>query len=218
MVSRKRSGRHPPLKLARGTVKHVHQLLVVLRDTDPLVWRRIQVPEDYSFWDLHVAIQDAMGWQDSHLHEFNVFNPTRQQMERIGIPDQEVPEDRPCLPDWEVTVTPYLEEDGPPIVYTYDFGDDWRHVIVYEGTWPARARGRFPACLAGARACPPEDCGGAHRYRELLAALTNPKDPDHGEILEWLGPDFAPDVFNAKTVRFADPAVRWNAAFGESAV
>ena len=66
-IPRKQAKRTPRPKL-------VHQFLVVLSGTDPLVWRRIQVPEKYSFWDLHVAIQDAMGWLDYHLHEFRLLD------------------------------------------------------------------------------------------------------------------------------------------------
>jgi Plasmid pRiA4b ORF-3-like protein len=64
----------------------VHQFLIVLAGTDPLVWRRVQVPEGYSFWDLHVAIQDAMGWKDYHLHEFQLFDEAAQTLVSVGIP------------------------------------------------------------------------------------------------------------------------------------
>ena len=64
----------------RRTPKAVHQFLIVLSGTDPLVWRRIQVPEGYSFWDLHVAIQDAMGWLDYHLHEFRLLDAAEKEI------------------------------------------------------------------------------------------------------------------------------------------
>jgi len=82
--------RKPPRK-----PKYAYRFLIVLPGTDPLVWRRILVPEAYSFWDLHVAIQDAMGWTDAHLHEFEVVDP-RGQLERIGIPLDDLDDDRPC--------------------------------------------------------------------------------------------------------------------------
>ena len=81
-----------PRKAARKQPRSVHQFLLVLSGTDPLVWRRIQVPEAYSFWDLHVAIQDAMGWLDCHLHEFRVLDVDEKQISSIGIPTGEDPD------------------------------------------------------------------------------------------------------------------------------
>jgi len=110
--------------------------LVVLTGTDPLVWRRIQVPERYSFWDLHVAIQDAMGWLDYHLHEFRLLDAAEKQVVSIGIPTDEDPEDRPVIAGWEVRLSRFFERrawHAPPAMYAYDFDDDWEHVVVHEG-------------------------------------------------------------------------------------
>jgi len=104
---------------------HVCQFLIVLPNTDPLVWRRVQVPESYSFWDLHVAIQDAMGWKDYHLHEFTVVDSKTGRVSRIGIPDDEMPDERPCLGSWKVPIARYLSYGSDPVRYRYDFGDDW---------------------------------------------------------------------------------------------
>src|SRR5712691_49517 len=104
----------------------VHQFRVSLLGTQPLVWRRIQVPEHYSFWDLHVAIQDVMGWQDCHLHEFRVVARLHGDL-RIGIPDPEFPEERPCSACWEVRVSDHVRPQMAPVSYLYDFGDDWEH-------------------------------------------------------------------------------------------
>jgi hypothetical protein len=202
----------------RGGRKHssdVHQFLVVLSGTDPLVWRRIEVPEEYSFWDLHVAIQDAMGWLDYHLHEFLVVHAPSGSVERIGIPDGEVPEDKPCTPGWKAKVSDYFALGASPALYVYDFGDDWQHVLMHEGTAPADESVSYPRCMSGARRCPPEDCGGAHGYTELLAAIADPEHPDYEELLEWLGGNFDPDDFDAASVTFDDPRVRWKTAFEE---
>ena len=86
-------------------IDHVCQFLIVLSKTNPLVWRRIQVPEGYSFWDLHVAIQDAMGWRDYHVHEFIVVDSKTSRVKRIGVPDDEMPDERPCLAGWTVPIT-----------------------------------------------------------------------------------------------------------------
>ena len=97
---------------ARKRPASVHQFLIVLSGTDPLVWRRIQVPERYSFWDLHVAIQDAMGWLDYHLHEFRLLDRTEKQVVSIGIPTDDDPEERPVVPGWHVPVSRFFERCG----------------------------------------------------------------------------------------------------------
>ena len=86
----------------RRRSKLVRQFLVVLSGTDPLVWRRLQVHERYSFWDLHVAIQDAMGWLDYYLHEFRVPDRPEKQVVSIGLPTDDDPENRPVIPGWAV--------------------------------------------------------------------------------------------------------------------
>ena len=147
--------------------EHVCQFLVVLPKSTPLVWRRIQVPENYSFWDLHVAIQDAMGWKDYHLHEFVVIEPRSNRVVRIGIPDDEMPADPPCRAGWTIPIARYLTYGTDPVRYRYDFGDDWEHVIEFEEVFPADAGG-YPRCVDGAGACPPEDVGGTHGYERIL--------------------------------------------------
>ena len=99
-----RSARQPRGR-PRRRPESAYQFLIALSNTNPLVWRRIEVPDDYSFWDLHVAIQDAMGWSDSHLHEFTIAHPTRSRIERLGIPDEDEFSDQPCTPGWKVPVS-----------------------------------------------------------------------------------------------------------------
>lgn len=194
-------------------VEFVHQFLVVLANTEPLIWRRFQVPEAYSLWDLHVAIQDAMGWEDSHLHEFNILHPASGRPQRLGIPHPDEPAERSLHPDWRALTTEYFTPGNPLALYVYDFGDDWRHVVVYEGTSPAVSSLAYPRCLGGARACPPEDSGGPHRYAELLAALANPTHPERADFLAWAGDDFDPGAFNLAGVAFDDPEQRWKSSF-----
>jgi hypothetical protein len=195
----------------------VHQFLIVLGESDPLVWRRIQVPDSYSFWDLHVAIQDAMGWLDCHLHEFRIPDATGRRIVSIGIPpDDEGPTDR-VKEGWRVPLAAHFDRRSvkvPPALYLYDFGDGWQHVVMHEGTWAAEPAGEYPRCLGGARRCPPEDCGGSHGYAKLLAALREPQHPEHDELLEWVGGTFDPDAFDPARVSFSDPQRRWKKAFG----
>ena len=196
--------------------KLVHQFLIVLSGTDPLVWRRLQVPERYSFWDPHVAIQDAMGWLDYHLHEFRLLDRTEKQVVSIGIPTDDDPEDRPVIPGWDVPLSRNFERRGwhaPPAMYAYDFGDDWEHVLVHEGMESAEESLTYPRCVSGARRCPPEDCGGVHGYEEFLKAIANPRHPEHRSMLEWAGGTYDPDAFDPKAVVFDNPRKRWKKAW-----
>jgi len=195
----------------------VHQFLIVLAGTDPLVWRRIQVPDSYSFWDLHVAIQDATGWLDYHLHEFRLFDEASQSLVSVGIPTGEEEADRPVAAGWEMSVTKYLEDQGwhtPPALYAYDFGDDWEHVVMYEGISEADDSSSYPRCVDGAGRCPPEDCGGIHGYREFLTIISDPTHEERDERLAWAGGPFDPRAFDPAAVRFDDPRKRWQKAFG----
>jgi hypothetical protein len=88
------------------------------------------------------------------------------------------------------------------MAYEYDFGDGWEHSIVLEKNFPADPKARYPICLRGARACPPEDCGGVPGYENLLAAICDPAHTDRKDILEWLGDAFDPEEFELEEVNF----------------
>jgi hypothetical protein len=196
----------------------VHQFLIVLTGIDPLVWRRVQVPAAYSFWDLHVAIQDAMGWLDYHLHEFRVVDADRQRVVSIGIPTDDDAEDHPVLAGWDVPLSQFFEgrgSHGPHASYAYDFGDDWEHVLVHEGLESAEPTQAYPRCVSGARRCPPEDCGGVRGYTEFLQAISDPDHPEHASMLRWSGGAYDPDIFDPEAVVFDDPRKRWKKAFEE---
>jgi hypothetical protein len=208
ITSKRRKGARPP--------ELVHQFLIVLAGTEPLVWRRIQVPQDYSFWDLHVAIQDAMGWLDYHLHEFRLVDASERRVVSIGIPTDEDPSDRPVTPGWKVPLERFFEKrawHAPPAMYAYDFGDDWQHVVVHEGMESAEDSLTYPRCVAGARRCPPEDCGGVHGYAEFLRVIANRRHPEHASMLEWVGGTYDADAFDPSAVVFEDPEKRWKKAF-----
>ena len=203
----------------RSTPRQVHQFLIVLTGTDPLVWRRIQVPERYSFWDLHVAIQDAMGWLDYHLHEFRLLDAAEEQVVSIGIPSDEDPEEREVLPGWEVRLSRFFARrswHAPHATYAYDFGDEWEHVVVHEGMEPAEDSLSYPRCTAGARRCAPEDCGGVHGYALFMQRIANPDHPEQHSALEWAGGGYDPDAFDPGAVVFDDPRKRWKKAFRRS--
>jgi hypothetical protein len=192
----------------------IYQFSVVLREVDPPVWRRIQVPGSYTFWDLHVAIQDAMGWRDYHLHEFEILNPATGDRDRIGIPSDEFSPDLEWLAGWEIPISAYFSPENPEALYTYDFGDGWEHSVTLEAILPREPGLDYPRCLAGERACPPEDCGGVYGYAEFLEAIQDPEHEEHQSMLEWVGDAFDPEYFRPEAVQFDDPDERWRIAFG----
>jgi hypothetical protein len=191
----------------------VLQLRISLVGIVPPIWRRIQIPSTYSFWDLHVAIQDAMGWLDSHLHAFRLPDLRRGSLVQIGIPDDEYEAGRRTLPGWEIPVEDYLHEVSPVAVYEYDFGDGWIHVVQLEARLAAHRKQSYPICLGGERKCPPEDCGGIPGYELLLEAIADPDHPEHDSLIEWSGGNFSADEFETSDVAFDDPQTRRNGAF-----
>lgn len=208
--------RSKKLHLAPSTSPPVaYRFLIVLAGTDPLVWRRILVPATYTFWDLHVAIQDAMGWKDYHLHEFEIPGRPGEPALRVGIPDDEFPESPQPLPGWQLPIAGDALPMNAVMRYTYDFGDDWLHAVVHEGFEQIRPGRKLPACIGGAGACPPEDCGGAHGYEDFLKVIANPRHREHRETLAWAGGSFDPHAFDPKKVKFDDPRERWKIAFEE---
>ena len=184
----------------------IHRLRIELRDIRPKIWRRIEVPSSYTFWDLHCAIQDVMGWFDSHLHDFRLG--TRGSEVLIGPDDEDFSD---CLLEWKTPIADHLAKKGDKTLYTYDFGDDWRHDVSVVAIAPRAADTVYPVCLDGHRACPPEDCGGPWGYADLLEALADPKHERHEDMSEWIGGKFDPEAFDKEAVRFGNPHSRLEA-------
>jgi len=190
--------------------RKVYQFKISLKYITPLIWRRIQVPENYSFWDFHVAIQDAMGWKDCHLHAFNLISPKTGKEVRIEIPaDTFIEEgDEVGLAGWDEYIADYFPLTNTKARYEYDFGDSWLHDIEFEGIFPKVSKQHYPLCMAGERTCPPEDCGSYPGYEELVKAMKNPKHPRRRELIEWLGYKYDPDAFKPSDVVFDNPKKR----------
>lgn len=201
--------------------KLIYQFRVELLEIEPPIWRRFQVPAAYSFWDLHVAIQDSMGWLDCHLHEFHVKRLNTRKTDQIGIPDAET--GRNILVGWEVPISAYFVEPGATATYDYDFGDGWHHKVLLEGILLADALLEYPVCVGGERACPPEDCGGVAGYESLLKVLSKPRTSEYADTVAWLKGHaknyypYQPDHFDPGAVEFWNPAKRWEIAFGKNA-
>lgn len=186
----------------------LYQFKITLKYIRPSIWRRIQVPQNYNFWDLHVAIQDAMGWLDCHLHHFQFDKPETV----IGIPDDGLM-DEETLPGWEVRIADWFPRKSKTVLYRYDFGDNWEHLVQLEKVLPLEKGTRYPLCLGGKRSRPPEDCGGIGGYAEFLEIMANPRHPEHKRTLEWNGGKFDPENFDISEVKFDDPYGRWEIAF-----
>ncbi len=175
--------------------KRVHQLKVVLRGARPPIWRRLQVPSDITLAELHRVVQVAMGWQDYHLHQFEIAGVT------YGVDDGEgwgpAPEDE------RRTRLDRVADTGTRFAYEYDFGDSWEHAIMVEEVLDAEEATAYPVCIAGKRACPPEDCGGVWGYEEFLAAVADPNHEEHDALLEWAGGQFDPELLDLAAVNRA---------------
>ncbi len=193
--------------------ENVYEFKITLLGIRPPIWRTIRVPETYTFWDLHVAIQDSMGWMDYHLPEFEVTDPSTSRNVTIGIPDDSFDDERDILPGWEQKIAAYYSPKNPKAAYLYDFGDDWAHEVKLEKILTREEGLRYPVCVAGERACPPEDCGGIWGYQNFLKIIANPAHKEHTETLEWAGGSFDPENFDPKGVRFDNPKKRWKLAF-----
>lgn len=180
----------------------IYRLRITLHDLSPEVWRRVEVPADLTLSRLHRVIQVAFGWSDAHLHQFE------------GAPAVRVRRG-PSAPRPRLKDTWLLCEVAPrersEFWYVYDFGDGWEHDVLVEAELPPEPGVVYPRCLAGERACPPEDCGGIPGYEHILDAIRHPDRPDAAELLEWVGEDFDPEAFDlhatnvalARTVRRA---------------
>ncbi|MGB9694306.1 MAG: plasmid pRiA4b ORF-3 family protein [Fervidobacterium sp.] len=193
--------------------ERVYQFKITLQGSNPPIWRRIQVPETYTFWDLHIAIQDAMGWLDCHLHMFEIVDPSTGMKCEIGIPEKEYDEYGETLPGWKQKIADYFSMENLKANYVYDFGDNWEHNIQLEKILPREKGVNYPRCIKGKRACPPEDCGGVWGYEEFLEAIKDPKHEEHEEMLEWVGGEFDSEHFDVNEVVFDDPDKRRKIAF-----
>jgi len=194
--------------------KIAYRFRIELMEIEPMIWRVIEVPSTYTFWDLHVAIQDSMGWLDYHLHSFSLLPPRKRKPILIGIPDE-----GNTLPGWEMPLSQLFKEPGDEATYDYDFGDGWRHRVVLEGISLQEEENKYPNCLYGERACPPEDCGGIPGYYHLLDILQDKDHEAHDGMNQWLKgheKNYYPydsEHFRPNEIKFCNPKKRWEMAF-----
>lgn len=197
-------------------MKEIIQLKISLTRSEPLIWRRIQMFVNCTFWDLHIAIQDVMPWEDCHLHMFNVKDPTVKSRSKlkyrkyIGIPEDDSGD---ILADWETNVADYLKTNKE-FFYEYDFGDSWRHTIEFEGFFDLNSNiKKYLICLDGESSFPPEDSGGigCHNYR--MEIIRNPLHEEYKANMSFYKQGY--NHFEAKKIKFSNPKSRLKSLFNE---
>ncbi len=173
----------------------IYQLKVTLRDSKPPIWRRFQVSADITLYKPHQVLQTVMGWTDSHLHQFIVDGGY------YGQPDPEY--DLEIKSERRVRLQQVAREEKDKFIYEYDLGDGWEHVVILKKVLPPKAGVRYPVCLTGRRACPPEDVGGMWGYEEFLEVLRDEAHPEHQQMKEWVGGEFDPEHFDVEDTNAA---------------
>jgi len=169
---------------SHGEAGMIYQLKITLLGIEPPIWRQIETP-DVTLAELHELIQTAMGWTNSHLHQFEI-DGGRYVDEWLLQDDFD---DNDAMGYSGVWLSDFINPDQPTLSlrYEYDFGDGWEHSVELEQVKSAAPGVRYPRCTAGARACPPEDVGGIYGYAQCIAALADPEHEEHEQYLEWVG-------------------------------
>jgi hypothetical protein len=162
----------------------------------------LQVPGSIKLCCLHSAIQVAMGWTDSHLHEFE------KDGKRWGIVQLYEDEERDVTGEGDATLAEVLKSEGDSLIYVYDFGDHWQHEVVLEKSFSAEGAADRPVCLGGERRCPPEDVGGVSGYEEFLEVIVDPTHEEYDHYVGWAGGHFL-DEFDLKAVNNRLSRMRW---------
>lgn len=175
----------------------IYQIKVTLRDSKPPIWRRLLVSSETTLAQLHEIIQIAMGWEDAHLHQFEIGD------ERYSLPMEDFFDDLDVKDERCVKLSKLVTGEDFKFVYEYDFGDSWDHIILVEKILPINSEQKLPVCINGKRACPPEDVGGVWGYDTFLEAIQNLDHPDHSMYIEWIGESFDPEVFDLDAINVA---------------
>lgn len=180
----------------------VYQLKIALRGIRPPIWRRVLIPSNITFDQLHLVIQEAMGWGNYHLYQFD----TEDAIIDVPHPDDFFIHSRKDMLDSrKVRIKTYLSQEKDKVLYTYDFGDNWEHIVTLEKIEKRTEPLTHPICIKGKRACPPEDVGGVWGYQDVLDMMQDDtRKQEREEFLEWYdewyGDDFDPEYFDIEEV------------------
>ena len=181
----------PPKNLQKSDeAGAIYQIKVTLEESEPPIWRRIQTT-DCTLGELHDVLQVVMGWENSHLHQFII------QGKYYGTPDPDAMDWGPEMEDEEEIRLSQVARMGRQVrfTYEYDFGDSWTHEVVLEKIMAPEPKVKYPVCVDGARACPPEDVGGMGGYFDFLATMADPTHEEHEDMKEWVGGKFDSEKF-----------------------
>jgi hypothetical protein len=184
----------------------IYRLKITLTEIEPPIWRALQVPATIKLCCLHSAIQVAMGWTDSHLHQWE------KDGKNWGIVQLFENEDDDVLDDGDVTLAEVLKAEGDSMIYEYDFGDAWRHGVVVERIFSSEGAADRPVCLGGERRCPPEDVGGVSGYEQFLEVIVDPTHEEYEHFVGWAAtapastPGSCCRPFHARAVVASSPA------------
>ena len=177
--------------------QRLYQFKISLQEIDPIIWRRILVKEcTLDRFNLHLQL--AMGWQNCHLYKFKIGGEIYGNHELLYDPYGDGPE---IIDTLETALSDIVPQNGEQFefIYEYDFGDNWVHKILFEGCLKAEKGARYPLCVEGGQACPPEDVGGVYGYAEYLEALADPSHEEYETYTQWRGP-FDPEKFDAEQI------------------
>jgi hypothetical protein len=190
----------PSRRRPRRDAAVTYRVRVDLSGTRPPVWRRLELSSGLFLDEAHDVIQAAFGWTDSHLHRFGSGPSYYSKETEYYLCPFEVEEGEPGIPEEQVRLDEVLQEPGETLLYGYDFGDDWQHVIRLEAVLPRSETAPLAACTAGRRPGPPEDCGGVDGY-ELIVTATDPDSPGHAAAVAELRRLYGDDIhFEAYTI------------------
>lgn len=184
----------PAGAMAPGAADRILQIKVTLADSRPAIWRRLEVGGATTLGDLHDILQIVMGWTNSHLHQFIADDGTYYSDPRFQLDDADF--GHRVLDEHRVRLDRVASAPKGRLSYEYDFGDSWEHLIVVEKVLAPEPGVRYPRCVGGERAGPPDDCGGVWGYEELLEALRDETHPEHEDFLEWVPEGFDPAAFD----------------------
>lgn len=173
--------------------EEILQLRIEVAEIEPPAFRVVQLESTRTFHLLHEIIQWSFDWKNYHLYEFRVGRA------RVILPSPDFPEQAGLHPR-TTRLGDLLSETVRRFSYTYDFGDDWVHDITVEKRLPPDPAVRYPVCLAGARAGPPDDCGGPRGFENFLAAWSDASHSEHREMRDWAGEHYDPERFDLALV------------------
>jgi len=183
--------------------RQVYQVKVVLLENEPSIWRRFLVPSSVTLHRLHLILQDVMGWSNYHLYRFQIGR------EEYGEPHPDNEFNELNFKNSRRTkLGQVVTKKGDVFRYEYDFGDSWEHMLLVEDIVEYQPDMRYPVCLTGERACPPEDCGGPYGYADLLETIADPGHEDYQDMMTWLGGNFDPDSFDIEIVNLKLKSMR----------